>query len=154
MLSQSLASMFGDRVISELFSTDALLRTQAQSRQSYWLRMRKRLRLSASLALLTMILALATATVSAQEETGGADSAPSGLIAFFSERDGDYEIYLMNPDGTGVTRLTSDPAFDAYLSWSPDGSRIAFSSDRSGSSNIYLMNVGRVGRYGTHRHAR
>ena len=53
-------------------------------------------------------------------------SSTNGRIAFASNRDGNYEIYVMNADGTSQTRLTDFPT-DCYLpSWSPDGSRIAF----------------------------
>src|SRR6185369_8132216 len=40
------------------------------------------------------------------------------------------EIYVMNPDGSGQTRLTNDPGNDESPSWSPDGAQIAFTSDR------------------------
>jgi TolB protein len=63
------------------------------------------------------------------------------LIAFTSERDGNSEIYVMNPDGTGPQRLTDDPAYDAWPTWSPDGSQIAFMSERSGNPDIYVMDA-------------
>jgi TolB protein len=46
----------------------------------------------------------------------------------------------MNADGSGVTRLTSDPHDDSGPTWSPDGSKIAFDSERNGKSEIYVMN--------------
>jgi dipeptidyl aminopeptidase/acylaminoacyl peptidase len=64
-----------------------------------------------------------------------------GKIAFQSNRDGNYEIYVMNADGSRQTRLTKNSAFDGNPSWSPDGRRIAFESDRSGRSEIYVMNA-------------
>ena len=64
-----------------------------------------------------------------------------GLIAFTSARDGNNEIYVMNADGTGVTRLTDDLGSDNYPAWSPDGSRIAFTSTRGGHNDIYVMNA-------------
>ncbi|HXI33128.1 MAG TPA: PKD domain-containing protein [Gemmatimonadales bacterium] len=68
-------------------------------------------------------------------------AATAGRIAFVSSRDGNAEIYVMNADGSGVTRLTDDPASDFYPTWSPDGSRIAFTSTRDGHNNIYVMNA-------------
>ena len=65
----------------------------------------------------------------------------TGRIAFTSDRDGNREIYVMNPDGTGQTRLTSNPAEDAFPAWSPDGSKIAFASDRDGNEEVYVMNA-------------
>jgi len=47
-----------------------------------------------------------------------------GRIVFTSERDGNGEIYVMNADGSGLTRLTNNPARDIEPSWSPDGRRI------------------------------
>jgi Tol biopolymer transport system component len=58
--------------------------------------------------------------------------------------DGNSEIYIMNADGTNVTRITNDPSDDFSPTWSPDGTRIAFVSDRdnpSGVNNLYVMNV-------------
>src|SRR4029077_4567436 len=62
-------------------------------------------------------------------------------IAFSSDRDGNYEIYVMNPDGTNPTRLTNDTAIDDFPDISPDGNQITFQSNRSGSSEIYVMNA-------------
>ena len=61
-------------------------------------------------------------------------------IAFSSDRDGDDEIYTMNPDGTGLTRVTNVVGSDLQPAWSPDGSRIAFTSLRDGNTEIYVMN--------------
>ena len=68
-------------------------------------------------------------------------ASASGRIAFASRRDGDFEIYVMNADGSGVTRLTDNDASDGTPSWSPDGRRIAFHSDRDGNTEIYVMNA-------------
>lgn len=64
-----------------------------------------------------------------------------GQIAFVSTRDGNAEIYLINVDGTGATRLTDDPAGDYAPAWSPDGTRLAFYSERDGNAEIYAMNA-------------
>jgi Tol biopolymer transport system component len=67
--------------------------------------------------------------------------SPDGKrIAFYSERDGNAEIYLMNVDGTAVTRLTDTRADEGYPAWSPDGRTISFDSDRGGNFDIYAMN--------------
>lgn len=61
-------------------------------------------------------------------------------VLFVSNRDGNYELYKMDADGSNLARLTFDPASDRSPAWSPDGSRIAFVSNRTGSSAVYLMN--------------
>jgi TolB protein len=46
--------------------------------------------------------------------------SPDGrFIAFTSDRDDNYEIYVMSSDGTGVVRLTDNPAEDWCPVWSP-----------------------------------
>jgi len=44
-----------------------------------------------------------------------------------------YDLCIINRDGTGLVRLTSDPAADTGPAWSKDGKRIAFSRQRTGS---------------------
>lgn len=64
-----------------------------------------------------------------------------GVIAFFSDRDGNDEIYVMNADGSDQRNLTHHPASDTDPAWSPDGSQLAFSSDRDGDLEIYIMDA-------------
>jgi Tol biopolymer transport system component len=65
-----------------------------------------------------------------------------GEIAFVSNRDGNNEIYTMEPDGTAQTNLTNHPANDTDPAWSPDGTKIAFVSDRDNyAGEIYVMNA-------------
>jgi dipeptidyl aminopeptidase/acylaminoacyl peptidase len=67
-------------------------------------------------------------------------SPDAARIAFVSARDGNFEIYAMNADGSDQTRLTNDPSIDLSPAWSPDGSTIAFTSTRS-PSGVYVMGV-------------
>jgi len=62
-------------------------------------------------------------------------------IAFSSDRDGDWEIYVMNADGSGQINLTNEPSTDWFAACSPDGTRIAFPSERDGDWEIYVMNA-------------
>lgn len=62
-------------------------------------------------------------------------------IAFVSDRDGNPEIYLMNPDGSNQTRLTDSPFVDGAPAWSSDGQKIAFFTERDGNYEIYSMSV-------------
>lgn len=67
--------------------------------------------------------------------------SPDGQrIAFASNRDGgNWDIYVMNSDGSNITPLTHDKFEDAAPDWSPDGRLIAFSSNRDGKFQIYSM---------------
>ena len=63
-------------------------------------------------------------------------------IAFTSWRDGNAEIYVMDPDGSHVRRVTNHPAFDNYPVFSPDGTQMAFQSNREDERvEIYLQNL-------------
>ena len=77
---------------------------------------------------------------------GGADASvippePVGKIAFASDRAGNFDIYVMNPDGSGLVRVTDDPAEDTHPTWSPDGRQIAFVSTRDGNKEIYVVSA-------------
>ena len=60
-------------------------------------------------------------------------------ILFTSARDGNREIYTMNPDGSEQMRLTQHPGNDLQAVWSPTGEKILFISDRGGERDLYLM---------------
>ncbi|MGB3716798.1 MAG: DUF5050 domain-containing protein [Candidatus Promineifilaceae bacterium] len=65
----------------------------------------------------------------------------SGMIAFYSERDGNAEIYIINADGTNERRLTNNRAADETPAWSPNGEQFAFVSTGNGNDDIYVMNA-------------
>src|SRR6266511_6255715 len=103
-----------------------------------------------AVALLTIIVLTGTTiTTGVVSVWAGTFPGPNGQIAFvrgpFEEHEFD-EIYVMNPDGSGQTRLTNNTETDTKPSWSPDGEKIAFESGRDrteeGSVNheIYVMN--------------
>lgn len=59
--------------------------------------------------------------------------SPKGdAIMFTTDRDGDFELYTIRPDGTGVRRITNSPGNDAHSVWSDDGQWVVFSSGRKG----------------------
>jgi Tol biopolymer transport system component len=64
-----------------------------------------------------------------------------GKIAFVSVRDGNEEIYVVNYDGSGLTRLTHNPFPDNEPNWSPDGSKIVYSSQRNNTMDLYIINA-------------
>jgi Tol biopolymer transport system component len=82
----------------------------------------------------------------------------NGRIAYASLEDGDYEVFVMNSDGTSPVQLTHNTSTDWEPAWSPDGKKIAFSSDRDETdpectingdlicnSEIYVMNADGTG---------
>lgn len=95
------------------------------------------------------VLTLATGFVfRLTDDTGHTDAQPAwsplgDRIAFVSDRDSaGYDIYLVNPNGAGVTRLTSDSTNSTQPAWSPDGTKIAFATDRDGpNGEIYVMDT-------------
>ncbi len=75
----------------------------------------------------------------------GADWSPVGhQIAFAMQVDqpNEYEIFLMNDDGTNVRQLTRNlPGIGGSLDWSPDGKYLLISAGLPGDKNIFLVNV-------------
>jgi len=63
--------------------------------------------------------------------------SPDGKKILFHAKTGDnYDIWMINADGTELTQLTTDSADDVDGSWSPDGKMIVFSSNREGSFGL------------------
>jgi Tol biopolymer transport system component len=71
--------------------------------------------------------------------------SPDGTrIIFQSNRNLNFEIYVMNADGSGVRNLTSNAADDRFASWTPDGTRIVWSRFID-SFDLYVMNADGTG---------
>jgi TolB protein len=66
---------------------------------------------------------------------------PSGVLAFLTTRDGNFEVYSMEADGKNVVNLTNNMSMDFWSSWSSDGKYILFYSNRDGNNEIYKMNA-------------
>lgn len=78
------------------------------------------------------------------ELTHGWDSTPvwsprDDRIAFTGFETGDFEIYTIHSDGTGLRQLTHTGGNDAHPVWSPDGQWIAFDSSRKGWKDEALL---------------
>ena len=74
------------------------------------------------------------------DEGSGPRWAPDGAqILFFSDTNGNFDINVMDADGSNPKRLTSDPADDVSPAWSPDGNEIAFVSERNGNTDLYVI---------------
>ncbi len=112
---------------------------------------RRRIAVALALAGLLSCLALPhrARVASALAASGGDDrpraassvNASSGRLVFASERDDNYEIYIMDADGSSQFRLTSNMAADREPSISRDGARVAFTSNRDNNPEIYVMNA-------------
>lgn len=67
------------------------------------------------------------------------------MISFDTDRDGNWEIYVMGPDGSDQQNISNNPGDDFEPSWSPDGKQIAFASNREtdgeGGQYIYVVNA-------------
>lgn len=68
------------------------------------------------------------------------DWSPNGRkLAFSSKREGSFDLFVVNVDGTGTRRLTTSREDDSHPSWSPDGTRIAF--QRGATADIWVMDA-------------
>jgi Tol biopolymer transport system component len=95
-------------------------------------------RLLLILSLVVLAGAASGAGVRSATAVGGAVSNADGAIIFASDRDGDWDIYGVNPDGAGLTQLTNDPLDESGPLPSPDGRRILL---YGGAEGLEVMNA-------------
>ena len=103
---------------------------------------------------------ISTVSVQSGSQALSPSWSPDGdWIAYASNRDGDYEVFKVKPDGSGEEKLTDnadDDGFDGSLwlgglpeargiSWSPDGTQLAFVSDRNANLDIFVINADGTG---------
>ena len=68
-----------------------------------------------------------------------AQAPKTAKIVFSSNRKGDFDIYVMNPDGSEPVNLARHRGGDASPVWSPTGTHILFTSNRDGAWDLYIM---------------
>ena len=85
------------------------------------------------------VQSLTRLTHSAGDDWVSAWSLDSQRITFESNRDGNWDIYVVEADGTNLTNLTHSAGDNRDPSWSLDSQRIAFESNRDGNWDIYVM---------------
>ncbi|HEX7555539.1 MAG TPA: protein kinase [Leptolinea sp.] len=61
----------------------------------------------------------------------------STIIAFSSERTGNFQIWMMNSDGSNQRQVTGLAEGACHPAWSPDGTQLAFISPCAGRKEIY-----------------
>ena len=78
---------------------------------------------------------------------GGEFPMPTGRLYFASDihEPGNLDIYAVNPDGTGLVRLTTAPGDDMLARAAMTTDRVAFFSDRAGSRQLFMMNTDGTG---------
>src|SRR6266540_2400124 len=103
---------------------------------------RRRLLVAAPLAL---VVAVALTACPNQQVVRGARTpvwSPDGAeIAFADDLGGQYDVYVMNADGSDQRRITTGPRNDSAPSWSSDVSKIAYTSGDNSTTRIYVMNA-------------
>jgi dipeptidyl aminopeptidase/acylaminoacyl peptidase len=98
----------------------------------------------------TVFLSIAAVAALALPLAAGAAKAPDvHAIVFASNRaQGDWELYIVNSDGTGLRRLTYNSLSERQAVWSPDRTQIAFSArDGNGNSAVYLIKADGTGQH-------
>ena len=80
---------------------------------------------------------------SSSEDDIATKAPKTGKVAFASNRDGNWDIWTMNPDGSNPVNLTRDVASDLHAAWSPTGKQILFTSFREEGKepSLYLMDA-------------
>jgi dipeptidyl aminopeptidase/acylaminoacyl peptidase len=86
---------------------------------------------------------LAPALTPSTSDARGPHWSPDGKqLAFDSNRNGSWDVFVMNADGTNVRDVTPSSAANEHVTdWSPDGLTLLVSSDASGNADLYRVGL-------------
>ena len=90
-----------------------------------------------TLSTLLASTALLAGLLFTSQPAGAVAAGKNGRVFFASNRSGNYEVYAMRADGTGLINLTNNSAQDTDPEVSRDGTKIAFISDRTGFPELW-----------------
>ena len=77
---------------------------------------------------------------------GDPDIGPDGRVVYISDRAGDWDLWLMDPDGSNQVMLAGwAGSAETSPDWSPDGTWIAFVSDATGQPDLWLIRADGTG---------
>jgi Tol biopolymer transport system component len=72
---------------------------------------------------------------------GGRISPDGRQLLYYSDRTGNYELWLVERETGAERQLTNHPGRDIMADWSPDGRQIVFASNREGALQIWVVPV-------------
>jgi WD40-like Beta Propeller Repeat len=87
------------------------------------------------------VLVVSAAALGLLPAASAGSSSTAPVIAFVSDQSGDYELWTVRLDGTGLHWLTRAKGMDDTPAWSPDGRRIAFIRYRMYWPKLWVMNA-------------
>ncbi|MDH3455273.1 MAG: Ig-like domain-containing protein [Gemmatimonadota bacterium] len=79
------------------------------------------------------------------DDIGPAYAPDGSRLAYASNVDGNFEIYVVDADGANPTRITETAVNETEPAWTPDGKKIVYQSDADGTPQIWVMNVDGTG---------
>jgi len=100
---------------------------------------------AASARVCAAVLAAGMLALAGTEPAEAAFPGANGKILFVSTRDGNGELYTMNPNGSLQQRITISPAEDTFATFSPDGTKLLVTYD-DGSAWLFDLPAGTGGK--------
>ncbi len=90
---------------------------------------------------LIVLVALSVVLVSAQAPEELMSTVPVGRIAFCTDRDGNYDMYMMDANGDNQAPLKSGGGWNWNPDWSPDGTQVAYFMGGGGVADLYVRDL-------------